>query len=182
LTCPCSHKALPKLYYMHFKPYSITMHEEEIDPCFLKLHNSSNSLPNFTLYYEWELDGFARSFSTNSMLTFGSDSTMSDLHCPCPAISGPASSCNSWSVFGNAPRAFGQSESSLSICRYRDKRIIKLCVVGKENCTQFFANWSHSLSFQKATGHLILQLATIVNSRTRDVYVSKRQSGLICKS
>ncbi len=158
------------------------MHEEEIDPCFLKLHNSSNSLPNFTLYYEWELDGFARSFSTNSMLTFGSDSTMSDLHCPCPAISGPASSCNSWSVFGNAPRAFGQSESSLSICRYRDKRIIKLCVVGKENCTQFFANWSHSLSFQKATGHLILQLATIVNSRTRDVYVSKRQSGLICKS
>jgi hypothetical protein len=35
------------------------MHEEEIDPYFLKLHNSSNSLLNFTLYYEWELDGFA---------------------------------------------------------------------------------------------------------------------------
>jgi hypothetical protein len=52
----------------------------------------------------------------------------------------------------------------------------------KENCTKFFANWSHSLSFQKATGHLILQLAIIVSSRTRDVYVSKRQSGLICKS
>jgi hypothetical protein len=70
----------------------------------------------------------------------------------------------------------------LSICRYRDKRIIKLCTVVKENCTQFFTNWSHSLSFQKATGHLILQSAIIVSSRTRDVYVSKRQSGLICKS
>jgi hypothetical protein len=64
--------------------------------------------------------GFVGSSSINSTLGFDLHSSTTSGFMLCataaaPENSGPASSSNSWIVFGNAPSAFGHKESSLSI-------------------------------------------------------------------
>jgi len=88
----------------------------------LKVHNSqAPTILLKALFYSMSGGGgFVGSSSINSTLGFGlhSSTTTGFMLCAtaaAPENSGPASSSNSWIVFGNAPSAFGHKESSLSI-------------------------------------------------------------------